>query len=1297
MNKTIKFMIYSLGFIRKPLLSLVLLLFVISIYGQNIRAGHEYVDLELPSGTLWATCNVGASSPNEYGDFFAWGETTPQNDNSYSWDSYKWCKGNAGTFMTKYCIDESKGTVDNKTELDVSDDAAYVNWGSSWCMPSVNQTQELLDSNYTSIEYCSQGIKITSKINGNSIFLPAAGCYGGGSHNQLLHGRYWTRTLDSTYSNAAIMMEFNCQYYKYYDTYLVWYPRMCGQNVRPVIRQIYIQTVSLSDHQLEIPIGTSKSLYVTVSPDSATHKNLKWESSDANIASVTQDGIVTGLKQGKVMITVSTQDGTNITDTCIVNVSEQVTSISINRSFVSMFMGRTYQLSSVCNPTTTNHTLKWASSDSTVASVDQNGLVTSLSPGNSIISITTTDGSNLSACCSVRVETGHGTIDDPYQIFFADDLNNIRNNPSSYYVMMDDINLRDWIQDNCNEEGWVPIDGFTGTLDGKGHTISGLFINRPNYSEQGLFAGCSGEIFHLLINDFTVIGHSEVGALAGLSGSFIHDVRVNNSTVKCLGQGNGGCGGVVGRYVGSYTSSSCYNLFVFDSYIYGNQHVGGLIGYSSSAKLLYNCFSDNCIVEAGDNYNGGENANSYVGGLFGYLGLDSSVNNETIGSFYSNGCIVKGKNLVGGVFGVISACNLFKTFNLSIDQCSSSSRVIGQDMCGGIVGRISYGTKSNNDGTKLELTNCHNLGSVHGYYGVGGIAGGQYLYTYELYDGLIELNNCIIEGSVSGYNRVSGVVGSSRRMSCDNWFVALDTLQCDEKDFYIGPEGSFTGYLSDHTIIIGDEQTCIYELNKLEQVRDSLLRSSEIYKRKGFDFDFVWGIDEGISCPYLYIEKPQIFAERIILNKHDVSLELGTSDSLSVVLSPDSITKTAISWWSSNPDVVEVTKGVIVGKATGNAIITATTIDGTNLSDTCRVTVMPVLAASVTFDNQSLSLYVNDMFQLYATVEPITATNCELLWESSDPNVVIISDGKILAVGAGAAVITASTTDGTNLKATCSVNVEKRSQTIDWKQTFSSVIYGSEMIQLSACSSSGLPITYKIADESVVSIYNLENVFYLNPGNCGTTTIVASQGGNDEYLPVETTKEISVVNSGVSTNKVLVAYYASSSIIEGIVVELSNQLNNLSASVNLFKVESVDSRIDEANYIEEIRDSVMSAIEQQPHDIASYPDIKSISLNINDYDCVIMVYPLWNSQMAAPMQTFIFYNKDIFGNKPNAYIEYDLYEDSGQSSSAKKLRLNSSDIDDLSILIEDWLSNSDTTGVLKKVETKLCQQQEFMI
>jgi len=173
---------------------------------------HQWVDLGLPSGTLWATCNVGANSPEEYGDYFAWGETAPKDYYDY-WGTYKWCNGSSYT-MTKYCTHSSygyNGFTDGKTELDPEDDAAHVNWGPSWRMPTAEQQRELYEkcsSTWTTLNGVSG--RLFTGPNGNTLFLPAAGerwhesLSGAGSW-----GYYWSRTLYPDYSYSAYGLRIN--------------------------------------------------------------------------------------------------------------------------------------------------------------------------------------------------------------------------------------------------------------------------------------------------------------------------------------------------------------------------------------------------------------------------------------------------------------------------------------------------------------------------------------------------------------------------------------------------------------------------------------------------------------------------------------------------------------------------------------------------------------------------------------------------------------------------------------------------------------------------------------------------------------------------------------------------------------------------------------------------------------------------------------------------------------------------------------------------------------------------------
>ena len=205
----------------------------------------EAIDLGLPSGIKWASCNLGASRPEEYGDYYAWGETEPYyssqdpltwkdgKKDGYSWLSYKWCKGSY-KIVTKYCSDSSygyNGFTDTKTVLDSEDDAASVNLGGNWRMPTYDEFTELKTNctwEWTQVNGIN-GRKVTGP-NGNSIFLPAAGDwfmldfkYAGSV------GTYWSSSLDAGIPYNAVDFGFNSDLVSWNNN-----QRYIGYSVRPV-------------------------------------------------------------------------------------------------------------------------------------------------------------------------------------------------------------------------------------------------------------------------------------------------------------------------------------------------------------------------------------------------------------------------------------------------------------------------------------------------------------------------------------------------------------------------------------------------------------------------------------------------------------------------------------------------------------------------------------------------------------------------------------------------------------------------------------------------------------------------------------------------------------------------------------------------------------------------------------------------------------------------------------------------------------------------------------------------------
>lgn len=269
---------------------------------------YECVDLGLPSGTLWATRNVGAHIPEDYGNYYAWGETEPKEE--YSWETYKLTSEPSLTFeyINKYTVEDdwrynswynSNGEFigDGLTELLPEDDAATANWGSEWQTPTYEQTVEMY--NNTTQQWTTQngvaGTLLTSKVNSESIFLPAAGQY----KNKTLRDKgnysvYWTRTLTGeTYMAFGLGLSSIGYVPDCYPS------RYCGICVRPVkaekltrVKEIVLSETSvLMRHWQSTP--HTHTLVATVLPENASNKTLTWESSDQDVATVSQEGVIT--------------------------------------------------------------------------------------------------------------------------------------------------------------------------------------------------------------------------------------------------------------------------------------------------------------------------------------------------------------------------------------------------------------------------------------------------------------------------------------------------------------------------------------------------------------------------------------------------------------------------------------------------------------------------------------------------------------------------------------------------------------------------------------------------------------------------------------------------------------------------------------------------------------------------------------------------------------------------------------------------------------------------------------------
>lgn len=357
----------------------------------------DEVDLALKSGRKWASWNLGAASSEEPGCYYAWGELFPKR--YYSWSDYQWCKG-VYYRLTKYNSWSSMGpVVDSLKVLKNADDAAAYTLGEDWRMPNVADFEELRDDEDMEWQWTAvngvEGYRITSKRNGNSLFLPAAGYF---SDEQLIEdscGYYKCRGASGRQSSAYIFSSTVRDRGFYQD-------RNIGASIRPVKDAPDVASyIELNEKSLSLNRNNQFQLAATVYPTALEDKRLIWSSSDDSVASVDGDGLVTALKQGSATITATAVAGGTTAD-CSVTVYVAPTKVTLNYESIILYDETMTLEATVLPDDAPDKTLIWASDDESVATVDENGVVHSKKLGYANITVTTKEG-GVSATCRIKI------------------------------------------------------------------------------------------------------------------------------------------------------------------------------------------------------------------------------------------------------------------------------------------------------------------------------------------------------------------------------------------------------------------------------------------------------------------------------------------------------------------------------------------------------------------------------------------------------------------------------------------------------------------------------------------------------------------------------------------------------------------------------------------------------------------------------------------------------------------------------------------------------------------------------
>ena len=537
---------------------------------------------------------------------------------------------------------------------------------------------------------------------------------------------------------------------------------------------------------------------------------------------------------------------------------------------------------------------------------------------------------------------GSGTDDDPYQIHTASDLANV--NGGGTYKLMNDIDLTSWIQSNTPTNGWIPL-GKNGNvmikLIGDNHKITGLWCNTSDNNAALIASGQNLTITNLTVEvatDKEVKGGQYSAILVGNA----TNCTISNCHVKGAINGISHVGGIAGAISdGAVTNSSCdVQISASDSY------VGGICGQSTNVDFE-RC--DSKVTASGINY---------LGGI-------SGTSTQLISNCKASATL-NGVNYIGGLVGKTTGTIVKSNASCNIKGiCTDATEVC---YAGGIAGHSSGDiTISYSDGTISQdatSLSCY-VGGISGYneggnikdcYSTANISSTQYGAGIVGYN-TGSVSNCYASGNISATLFGAGIVGYNDGASAitKNCIAANNILEVSsEKGIAMrviggiknnAPTPDINNYaLNNMAVSVNGVTQKIYDdvLHGLSK-NQSILMQSATYSSLGWDMISIWGIEEGVGYPFLYKEK--VFASSLSIDREEATLTIGDNITLVATILPTDATTKNVKWSSSNEQVAIVDNlGVITAISEGNAVITATTLDGSDLTASCNITVLGKIA-----------------------------------------------------------------------------------------------------------------------------------------------------------------------------------------------------------------------------------------------------------------------------------------------------------------------------------------------------------------
>ncbi len=714
-----------------------------------------------------------------------------------------------------------------------------------------------------------------------------------------------------------------------------------------------VSHVSLDKTNLNLEIGNNELLVATVSPEDAVIKTLLWSSGNPSVATVDQNGLVTAVSTGTTWIKASSTDGSGKSASCKVNVIQLATELTMNKTSTSIYVGGSETLVANVYPvSTSNKALQWSSNNTAIAAVDEHGKVSANSVGTAIITASTTDGSNLSAECSVTILG----------------ITSIKLNKTSTSIFID----------SCE-------------------TITAIIAPPETIKKALTWTSSNPEIASVAPTsesqtqqDWTV-----------LTSDFDLSKKFRKVRVRPDNPNPSYCCYIFSRYPDGVEDDLIYaiNTYILRVHDGCTSESNGYQGSSAFTAVgdgwyEYEFATDLYFHSAQQNV-----GNGYVMVLTEdeptspIDGITVTVNANKIGTATITATTTDGTNLNASCFVTV----LQPVTSISLNK-TNTSLFIGSSES------LTVTLSPNNASIKdiLWVSSNPAIAIVDENGTITALKAGTATITARTTDG----SNLSASCAVTVLQRM----------------VTSITLNKSSTSLYTGDSETLVATVSpsnasNKTVSWSSSKTSVATVDQNGKVTAVKAGTATITVRT------TDGSNLSASCTVTVWQ----LATGITLNSDDFSLYVGYGKTLSAIITPDDATNKNVTWSSSNSTVATVnTSGYVTAKRIGTATITAKTKDGSNLTASCMVTVNGV--TDIQLNTNEVLLLPGMTQSLRASLSPSEIDYSVVSWSTSNSSVATVAKNSngwatVTAQGCGTAKLYARTTDGSNLTATCQVTV----------------------------------------------------------------------------------------------------------------------------------------------------------------------------------------------------------------------------------------------------------------------------------